>query len=74
MQDYPTRYELDNKLEKLERRIDDNAQNYRDQILTKMDEIVGELAQIREDNLFRDRDIEELQDKTEKHEIKLANL
>lgn len=74
LKDYPNRYELDSKLERLERKIDDNARSYRDQILTKMDDIVGELAQIREDNLFRDRDIKELQEKISLHDNEISKL
>lgn len=40
---------VDIKLDRLERRIDDNAQNYRDQILTSNDKLAKTLEAIRED-------------------------
>lgn len=41
---------LDIKLEEQDRRNDDKAKLYRDQILTKLDGVMGELEAIREDN------------------------
>ena len=67
LQNYPTKWDID----KLEQRIDDRARLYRDEILTKMDLILGELAQMREDNLFRDRDIRELKKTDRDHEKRI---
>jgi len=74
LKNYSTRYELDSKLEKLKREIDDNAREYRDQILTKMDAIVGDYDQMREDNIFRDKEIKNLQEKVDQHDREIAHL
>lgn len=74
LEHYPTRAELVYLLEKLERIIDDNAKLYRDQILTKMEEIVGDYDEIREENIFRDKEISDLQKKAEEHDREIAKL
>lgn len=50
----------DSKLEKMERRIDDNAQKYRDEILTREDKTMGELEIIRQEQLIMGKEIDEL--------------
>ncbi|HSD98077.1 MAG TPA: hypothetical protein VLB73_00085 [Patescibacteria group bacterium] len=42
----------DIKLVKMEQRIDDNAKKYRDDVLTRMDETMGELETIRQEQLL----------------------
>jgi len=43
---------FDLKLENLERKIDEKAQKYRDQVLTSNDKIVKELEAMREENII----------------------
>lgn len=43
---------LREELEKIEKRQDEKAKGYRDEVLDKMDEVVAELEQIREDQVF----------------------
>lgn len=74
LSNYPTKIQLEIKLDNLEKRIDDKARGYRDEILTKMDQILGELAQIREDNHFRDRDIRELKKTDRDHEKRIKKI
>ena len=42
---------VDIKLERVERRIDDNAKKYRDQVLTSNDKLAKQLETMREENL-----------------------
>ncbi len=46
---YPTVDKLEIMFEKSERRMDEKARQYCDEILNKTDQILGILAQIRED-------------------------
>ena len=62
------------KIEESERRIDERAREYRDEVLTRMDGVVGELDQHREDNTFRDNDIRILKDQSADHEKRLNHL
>lgn len=64
----------DLKIDQAKREIDDKAREYRDQILTRMDKDVGEQAQIREDNEFRDHDVRELKQTSEDHENRISKL
>lgn len=50
---------LREELEKLEKRQDEKAKGYRDEVLDKMDEVVTELEQIREDQVFINHDLKE---------------
>lgn len=83
LKNHPTRAEFVRELSKhpthtdladTEARIDENARQYRDQILNKMDGIVGELAQIREDRLFDEHDKVGLQEKVDNHEKRIGKL
>ncbi len=57
--------ELEYKLGELEQRVDDRAKQYRDQILTKIDGVMGELETIREDNIIGTHQILNLQETAE---------
>ncbi len=74
LKNFVTKAELAFELEKLERRIDENAQKYRDQILTKMDAITAENEQLKEDTDFNKYDIRGLKELTENHEKRITKL
>ncbi|MBU3978272.1 hypothetical protein KJ980_07450 [Patescibacteria group bacterium] len=61
-------------LKDTEIRLDEKARQYRDEILTKMDQIVGELAQIREDRLFEKHEKREFQEQIGNHEKRIKKL
>ena len=56
---------IDYKLEKVKRELDDNAKLYRDQILTKLDRVMGELETISEENILGPKQNRELRDDVE---------
>lgn len=66
-QEFATKREL----REMEERMDVKAKKYRDDVLTKMDEIVGELAQMREDRLVGDYQTKE---RLEHHEERIVKL
>ena len=50
--DLVTKVFLEIKLDEIKEEIDENAKNYRDDVLTKLDEVMGELETIREENIL----------------------
>jgi len=50
---------VDKKFEKFGREVDGKAKGYRDDVLNKLDEVMGELEQIREDQSFITGDIKD---------------
>lgn len=62
------------KLDGLERRIDDNAQKYRDQILNSNDKIAKELEQMREDRTIEDGQNRRLKKQVDSHEERIKKL
>lgn len=64
----------DIKMEDMERRIDDNAQKYRDTILTRLDGVMGELETMREENTIGAYQTREIQVKVDGHEKRIAKL
>jgi len=67
-------YSMKFDLKDTEIRLDEKARQYRDEILTKMDQIVGELAQIREDRLFEKHEKREFQEQIGDHEKRIKKL
>ncbi len=53
---------------------DEKARGNRDDVLNKMDKIIGELEQRREEEIFIKHDINELKTITEKHEKEITAL
>ncbi len=70
----PTIIQVEMMLEDTKLDIDEKARQYRDEILTRMDQIVGELAQIREDRLFERHEKKELQGHIDDHEGRIKEL
>ena len=67
---YPTKMDMEN----IELRVDEKARQYRDEILTRIDGVMGELAQMREDNVFADHDVKVLKERTDNHENRIKKL
>jgi hypothetical protein len=74
LSNYPTKINMDLKLEKLEMRIDKKAKEYRDQVLNKLDDVIRELEQLREDRLFMMHDIKEVTTRVDVHEERIKKL
>lgn len=64
----------DIKLENLERKIDEKAQKYRDQVLTSNDKIVKELEVMREENIIGFNQIARLGKQVNSHEKRIKIL
>ena len=64
----------DIKLENLERKIDEKAQRYRDQVLTSNDKIVRELEVMREENTIGFNQIGRLNKQVSNHEKRIKIL
>ena len=65
---------VDIKLEKMEGRIDDNAQRYRDQVLASNDELMKQLETMREENIVGAGQTRRINDKLERHEKRIGKL
>jgi len=74
LKNHPTKYELHVELINQELRFEDKAREYRDQVLTKMDQTMSELAQHREDKLFTDYEIKKLKEKDEELEGRISKF
>jgi hypothetical protein len=74
LSNYPTRVEVEIMFEKWTYKIDENARRYRDEVLTKMDQIVGELAQMREDREFDRYDKRRTEEQFDDHEKRIRKL
>ncbi len=74
LNNYPTKVDMKIEMDQLEMRMDDKARIYRDQILTKMDQIIGELAQMREERAFDRFDKKTLEKKVANHEERITKL
>lgn len=66
--------EFDLKLGNLERKIDEKAQRYRDQVLTSNDKIVRELEAMREENIIGFNQIARLGKQVGNHEKRIKIL
>ena len=66
--------ELENKLNDLEQKLDSNAQGYRDEILTKLDGVMGELETMRQENTIGTHQISNLQATADGHEKRIKHL
>lgn len=74
LKNYPTNIKMELKFEQMIMKYDDIARQYRDEILTKMDQIIGELAQMREDREFDKHDQREFQRQLADHEKRITKL
>ncbi len=67
-----TRFDI--KLDRLKEGIDDNAKKYRDDVLTKLDGVMGELQTMREENTIGTYQIGELKERVDDHEKRVTRL
>ena len=66
--------DLGNKLNDLEQKLDNKAQGYRDEVLTKLDDIAGQLGNLREENIIGTHQTSTLNDRADNHETRIKNL
>ncbi len=69
-----TKVFLEIKLDEVKRDIDDKAKGYRDEILTKLDGVMGELQTIREENTVGAYQTRELREEVDSHEKRIRRL
>lgn len=69
-----TKGELKEELKTLEERVDENARSYRDDILNKLDQVMGELETMREENLIGSYHIKELRKTDANQERRIRKL
>lgn len=85
LRNYPTKVELKRELSALETRmdikmddmklqIDDKARGYRDDVLTKMDQVLGQLETIREDQIIANHHAEEMLARINNHEGRITKI
>lgn len=68
---------LRKELLQLEERIeslDENARKYRDEILTKLDSVMGELKTMREETTIGAHQVFELREQVDNHEERISHL
>lgn len=73
-QDLVTKGFLKIELNELMQKIDEKAKKYRDEILTKMDGVMGELQTMREENTIGTYQSREVRDQVEDHERRIKRL
>ncbi|GEM_PF-3415336 len=65
---------LEIELNEVKQEIDEKAKEYRDQILTKLDGVMGELESMREDAVIGTHQISELRKQGADHEKRIKRL
>lgn len=65
---------IDVKLEMLKEEIDENAKNYRDQILTKMDDVMSELEAGRQERSLETNQYSGIVEQVDDHEKRIKSL
>lgn len=55
-------------------KVDENARKYRDEILVKMDGVMGELQAMREDNTVGTYQTSQLREEVDNHEKRIKHL
>ena len=73
-EDLVTKSFLRSELDDLKKEIDDRAQTYRDQILSKLDGTMGEFETMRQENIIGSGQTSQLRDNVEDHEKRIKNL
>lgn len=62
------------KFDDFAKRIDENAQKYRDQILISNDKVAKELEEMRQENTIGSHQIRQLNDQVDNHEKRIKKL
>lgn len=65
---------LELKLDALEQKIDEKAKKYRDDVLNKLDEAMGEFGAIREENTIGAYQTSELRKEVDDHEKRIKHI
>ena len=65
---------IDITLDEMKIEIDDKARGYRDEILTKLDGVMGELQTIREDAVIGGHHTSKIREQVHDHEKRLKHL
>ncbi len=65
---------LETKLDELREEIDENARKYRDEILTGLDKVMGELQTIRDENTILGQRTVELRDQMDNYGKRITRL
>ena len=73
-EDLVTKSFLRSELDDLKKEIDDRAQTYRDQILSKLDGTMGEFETMRQENIIGTHQISNLQQASDNHEKRIKHL
>lgn len=63
---------MDIKMERMEGRIDDKARGYRDEVLIKMDQVIGELQTMREDQTIVNHQTTQALKRLDDHEVRIT--
>ncbi|KKP79714.1 MAG: hypothetical protein UR81_C0041G0009 [Candidatus Levybacteria bacterium GW2011_GWB1_35_5] len=72
--DYITKEMLREELAKLEGKMDGKFVRYKDEILNRIDDVMGQLQAIREDNLIGTHHTRELREEVDNHELRIKKL
>ncbi len=65
---------VDVKIDDLDRKFEERFVQFKSDIFTRFDELIGELSQQREDRIFTDNDIKVLKEKSDEHETRIKKL
>lgn len=65
---------VDIKLESLGRDVDEKARKYRDEILSRIDDVMGQLETLREENVIGAHQTREFREQVDGHERRLVRL
>ena len=68
------RFEIKTSADEILVKVDENAKKYRDQILTKLDGVMGELQTMREENTVGTYQISGLRERVDNHDRRIASL
>ena len=68
------RFEIKTSADEILIKVDENARKYKDEILTKLDEAMGEFETIREDNIIGTHQTSQLREDVDEHEKRIKNL
>lgn len=71
---YVTNQQLEDALERFYQKIKEDQQEYRDENMNRLDEVMGELQNIREDNTIGTYQARELRENVDDHEKRIKKL
>ncbi len=74
LENYPTKNEMYQKFDELDRKFEERFVQFKSDIFTRFDELMGELSQQREDRIFTDHDVKVLDEKVIDHDKRLKKL